>query len=540
MNEITKQVPQRAIPRPRWWFCTIFLLVAVTYTLSACGGQQGEAAARATIDEAAEAMGGWEAISAITAQELVTEGSMWEPIQALRPGVEDHLIDDFTQTLLVEYGRPSLRRTFDADRVWPTTMSFQFMEVMDGDDGMWVVPGEQGVAERSRLHPSIFATRRRDLNRMPVRVLAVAREAPELRMGEDRVVDGRSYHVVQYQDSGLLTELYIDSSTGLPGRVVSVEDDPLFGDTRNQVVYDDWRPTEGGIQLPHRMDLFLNDYKFLEERVQAVTNNPVLDRSAFEIPDEIRAEEEYGQRLVSYWPLRRALAGLGYGDFARPQNVEFEEVAPGVFHIRGAGAHSMLVEMDDFLVMVETPLFEERSLAVIEEVEERFPDKAIRYSVSTHFHMDHAGGVRTYAAKGATTVVHEISAPFFERALASPKTVRPDLLARSGARGTVEAVSGFREITDGTRTLELHHVPSFHAEDMLIAYLPNEGVVFVTDLYSPGSEINPDDPRFARLVPLYRYVLEAGLAVEQFLGGHGGVAPSSVLARGMAGVDLNQ
>ena len=41
--------------------------------------------------------------------------------------------------------------------------------------------------------------------------------------------------------------------------------------------------------------------------------------------------------------------------------------------------------------MVEAPLNEARSLAVIAEIKKVIPNKPIRYVVSTHHHWDHLG-----------------------------------------------------------------------------------------------------------------------------------------------------
>ena len=67
--------------------------------------------------------------------------------------------------------------------------------------------------------------------------------------------------------------------------------------------------------------------------------------------------------------------------------------------------------MKDYLIVVEAPHGEQRSLAVIGEVKKLVPNKPIKYLVNTHHHFDHAGGVRTYAAEGATIVTHEINRP---------------------------------------------------------------------------------------------------------------------------------
>ena len=52
--------------------------------------------------------------------------------------------------------------------------------------------------------------------------------------------------------------------------------------------------------------------------------------------------------------------------------------------------------------MVDAPETEARSIAVMGAIKKVIPAKPIRYVVNTHSHFDHAGGLRTYAAEGAT------------------------------------------------------------------------------------------------------------------------------------------
>src|SRR5438034_10548799 len=85
----------------------------------------------------------------------------------------------------------------------------------------------------------------------------------------------------------------------------------------------------------------------------------------------------------------------------------------GVFYIRGATHHSAAVEFADHVVVVEGPLNEQRSLAVIAEVKKLVPNKPIRYLVNTHHHFDHSGGLRTYVDQGVTIITHAINKPFY-------------------------------------------------------------------------------------------------------------------------------
>src|SRR5437867_1739080 len=100
--------------------------------------------------------------------------------------------------------------------------------------------------------------------------------------------------------------------------------------------------------------------KIDEERMRTLIQNPKYDEASMVIPEEIRSQPENGERIVSQWPLRRVVMGVGYQDFGRAQKVEFVEVSKGVYHVKGSSHHSMAIEMKDHLIVVEAPLYEER------------------------------------------------------------------------------------------------------------------------------------------------------------------------------------
>jgi glyoxylase-like metal-dependent hydrolase (beta-lactamase superfamily II) len=233
--------------------------------------------------------------------------------------------------------------------------------------------------------------------------------------------------------------------------------------------------------------------------------------------------------MTSEITIRRAIMGFGplEGLGELPLVAPLENVANGVW-IAGGGSHnSLVVEMSDFLVVAEPPLFEERSVGVIEALKFRFPEKPVRYVIVSHFHGDHSGGVRAYAALGATVVAHESIAPFLEVVLSRPRTIHPDALSRSDQPGTIQRVGEFDEISDPTRSIQVWHVPNDHADGMLATYIPGERIMFVSDLYSPP---NPVDAANDNARAFHDFVVGRNLDVETVVGGHGSSGPFSALA----------
>ena len=186
--------------------------------------------------------------------------------------------------------------------------------------------------------------------------------------------------------------------------------------------------------------------------------------------------------------------------FATPVTVE--QMADGVYLLGGGSANSYMVEFSDFVAVFEAPVNEERSLAVIEEVVKLAPNKPIRWLITSHPHFDHIGGLRTYLHIGSTIVTHMANLEFLNRDVLTyaPRTVEPDIVAKwpptELAEGyTHEAVQENYVITDNSRILRVYYVqPLRHVAGMLMAYLPNEQIVFQADLFDTH-----EPPRAAQL-----------------------------------------
>jgi glyoxylase-like metal-dependent hydrolase (beta-lactamase superfamily II) len=116
--------------------------------------------------------------------------------------------------------------------------------------------------------------------------------------------------------------------------------------------------------------------------------------------------------------------------------VNAQQVVDGVWYLTGGTHHSVVVEMQDYVVAVEGPQNDERATAVIAEVKRLVPNKPIKYVVNSHHHFDHSGGLGAFVAEGATIITHGTNKSFFEQAFAAPRTVNRDKLAQSGKKAT--------------------------------------------------------------------------------------------------------
>ena len=151
----------------------------------------------------------------------------------------------------------------------------------------------------------------------------------------------------KYRINGTITE------DNVVERVQTWMPSPVVGDMYYETVYTDYRDVGGGMMFPfnwhqhqdyddgaNEPNVSGGDHSFSLTTIDSVEVN--VDGAALTVPDIVRTAT------------------------VPPMRVESEEVADGVWLIAGGSHHSVAVEFADHVAVIEAPLNEARSLAVID------------------------------------------------------------------------------------------------------------------------------------------------------------------------------
>ena len=477
---------------------SIRLVLAALVIVIAVAQAPGQAQSPSGIlQQSANAMGGLTALRALRIQVVESEGKQFDSSSTPQPLGPTRQITTFRYTLTRDLTQPRLRLQWESQSSG-SSQTLRFVETIDGSTGMLQEGGDSG--KQIRLHPGRLVTRLREEQRNPVRLILGALDRKSLRHRGYGEVDGKRHTVLSFSEGGDEFRIYIDPQTRLPAQTEILEDDPLEGDSSYTLRYGDWRNVDG-VMLPFSLRYELNGKALQEEQIKSIRHNAALAGNVFAIPESVRGDKTDAKPIASQWILRRIAGNVSYQDMGRAPVIQWLELAPGVHKIQGGSHATILVEMRDHLVAVEGPLYEARTAPVVKSIKERFPGKPIRYAIPTHHHLDHAGGIRAFMAEGAAIVVPFNAQAFYARVARAPHTRNPDTLERSRAAVIIEAFGGGpRVLSDGARQVEVHLLPTSHADDLVVIYLPKERLLIEADHINPrDGQVRPG-PRVKEFV----------------------------------------
>jgi glyoxylase-like metal-dependent hydrolase (beta-lactamase superfamily II) len=477
-------------------FVAALLPVAASTAIAqpATTSQRAFGPARQALDGAIAAHGGLEAMRAIRDIHRTGTATAHNQGQSLRPGTQytTRPVTVKTVTDLARGRNVTETVTTPSGGIRTTNRS-----VLRGDEGFNIAVLTNVVTPMS---PGAIANGKSGLRRDPAALLVTASGRSEtLRDLGNATFEKRPHRVITFADSdGAQIALYIDAQTRRVAKLETLGDNAVLGDTVTEVVYSDYRAING-VQLPHR----------------TVTR----------VGGEVTLDLQYAEIKVNAG-VPDALLESPAGAFAAkptpgPTTVVATKLTDGVFFIEGSSHNSLAVVQGDAVLLIEAPQGEERSQAVLTKLAEVAPGKPVKTVVATHYHYDHSGGLRTYIARGATIVTTAGNRDFINKLAKAPHVIKPDSLSRKPTAPTIDIVTTKKVFGDGAHPVELYDVgPTPHVDEILVAYLPKEKILFVADIFSipaqgplpPGTPGNRD---FADKIK------KLGLDVQTITPGHG-------------------
>jgi glyoxylase-like metal-dependent hydrolase (beta-lactamase superfamily II) len=311
----------------------------------------------------------------------------------------------------------------------------------------------------------------------------------------------------------------------------------IMGDMHILASYTGWKDFGGGAMAPSKIVQTRGGWPFFEVTVTAAKANPT-DLATIALPPArgggpgggapgggaARGGGAPGGGAPGAG--RGGPGGPGGGAPPAPM-VTAEKLGDGLYRFTtGNGSYDTLViEFRDHIMMLEAGPAEATMLAYIAEAKKMIPNKPIRYVMNTHPHSDHTRGLPTMVAEGATIIAHRNSEEFLERALNTPRTLLTDTLAKNPRKARIETVGDKKVYSDGTRVVEMYHVPSApHSNGLLIAYIPKEKILFQGDFSLPGK---PGEPANDHVKALGTDLKKLNLSFDRYINVHASPAPQT-------------
>ena len=372
---------------------------------------------------------------------------------------------------------------------------------------IWVADKGSVVQYAFRTVNSIPNPQAKDnaLVRVPHVLLVRAYErANTLRWIGEAQFEGRKQNVIAFATAaGQQNLLYFDAASNAFTKWETLGTDPVAGDAVTEFVFSGWQ-TVGGVKFPTGQTQrvageLAQDFQYSDIRVNSRPGD-----DAFAVP------QDYAEAPM-----------------APANQIRTQELGKDVWMVSGFGNNAyapVIVAFNDYVMIIEPPLNEATSRAVLEKARELAPGKPVKYVAVTHHHSDHSGGARTYFAEGVTLVTTPGNVKFFQRMAAARFTMPPDGLQLNPRAPSIETIQNKKRVfTDGTHTVELYDIgPNPHANEMVVAWLPKERILYTGDLFA-RDPLNRVTPAIAATEHLAQTIEKLGLNVDKLVEVHSGV-----------------
>lgn len=408
-----------------------------------------------------------------------------------------------------------------------------------GSNSVFVPPSDPPVAT-AMLSDQMAALRKEMRLLNPHLILQDVAAAPDTAAeGTPALYNGVLHETLVVEDAVAPITVYINPFDGSISKLETKENDHLRRDVSIEVFYSDWQGAEGQVKFPGAVLLAVDGQLVRAETRTEFQANVAVNAADLAIPTIdpvpafVQADADRGMKN-NQWLQQFAGLGIplyGFQTFVQATPLDSEDAATAkVFHLTGGSHNSLAIKQASGVIIVEAPLYPERSAEILKWVETQFgAGTAVTHVIATHHHFDHSAGLREFVAAGVPVVMQENSREFFAEIFRAPSTISPDTQQAEPKLPSFVTVAdgGSRTFADVDAPVIAYHSASSHSNDMLIIQVQSSGqsFLFTSDIYSPGQAPNP--PLAAEL---YRSITEEhDIEVDVMVGGHGGTGPFSDL-----------
>lgn len=303
--------------------------------------------------------------------------------------------------------------------------------------------------------------------------------------------------IYSFQINQTTIKLFIDKSTFLLSKILTLSHDELFGDVETAYIYSDYIQIED-FYLAQQIEIKKINGKLLDH--VDISHAKFTDSS----PQLLERPSDY--KLAEENPIAPSV-------FTSPFNEHIHLVELGHTDDR-----ALIVEFSDFLLVAEAPLSSENGELIIAEAKKIAPDKPIKYFVFGHYHPHYLGGVRPFVQEGAQIIVSEHNQEYLSYIVNAKRTVKPDRLSLDSRPLQMEVIQDSLRISDGEYSMDIYLIgeKSKHTIDYLIYYFPQEKLLFEDDLVwipmeGESKNVSP------RQTGLYHAIQDLGLEVQTII-----------------------
>jgi glyoxylase-like metal-dependent hydrolase (beta-lactamase superfamily II) len=487
------------------------------------------------VKQSVEALGGADAMRAIKTMIAKADAKHWEPGQSYSISGESRFLGDSTVTITVAYGSKDgavARYDWDRGMQYPAVERLKYSEIRYPNWGA-AIDDKGQATPMSAIR--IAANLRESLRGSPMLLLRALDSPQSVSAIEDQKLGNQTLPAVVFASGPTKYIIMFDRATKLPAAVRTRDEDNIWGDANYDMILSDWKVV-AGVKVAYLRSFKLDDMEVQRLTYTQVTANPPVAPATFAVPDAVKAAAKppATSNVPYQWVIRRLFLGRFTDSDAIyfPPDAGFKlvELGPNVQMVQGGGANNLIVNMKDGLVLVDAPTDEGQSKWVIDAAKAKYPGKAVKTLVLTHHHMDHTGGMRAFAAEGATVIVPAPDKAYFENVIKAKHTLEPDAEQKAMKPASVQEVKDSMSIKDDTVEINLYNIPNPHVDGMLIVHVVKDNVVWVTDLVSPRGPIgrNPGTVAFGDALRKHN-ITGATIA-----GGHGTTAKQADIGPALA------